>query len=268
MKRAIAFLSLVLAAPALAAPVTIGFAPPTGQDLLYRIETHRPVEGRDSLFRADRTLRFERAGEGYILHVTLRSLDSDAPGAGADAYRAALSPLIGVEHRFRMDALGKIVALDNVDEVRAAMEKALNAMAAKAPAAKAPADSPRQRTVQNVLTLLGGMTPEGLLAVLSGEIQPLFLFADSDIDDAKPRGVRTMAGSPLVRAVPVEGNSTVTAHDGKSLTLEEDLAGGAVHAVMRYRLSADTGLIDRQERTLTAGGATLTESRTLTPVAK
>ncbi|MFD2429006.1 hypothetical protein ACFSUK_14325 [Sphingobium scionense] len=62
MKRAIAFLSLAFASPALAAPVAIGFAPPTGQDLLYRIEQHRPVDGRDSLFSAERTLRFEKAG--------------------------------------------------------------------------------------------------------------------------------------------------------------------------------------------------------------
>ncbi|PZU66508.1 MAG: hypothetical protein DI554_05905 [Sphingobium sp.] len=250
MKRAIAFLSLAFASPALAAPVAIGFAPPTGQDLLYRIEQHRPVDGRDSLFRADRILRFEKAGDGYILHVTLRSLDSDAPGAGADAYRAALSPLIGVEHRFRLDAHGKIVGLDNVDDVRAAMEKALNAMVARAPEGSA-----GQRTAKNVLALLDGLTPEGRLALLSGEVQPLLLFVDSEVDDARPRGVRTMAG-------------TVAAHDGNRLTLQEDLQGEGSHVTMRYTVSAQTGLVDAQERTLTLGAQTLTEKRSLTAAGK
>ena len=259
MKRVIAFLSLALASPALAAPVAIGFAPPTGQDLLYRIEQHRPVDGRDSLFRADRILRFEKAGDGYILHVTLRSLDSDAPGAGADAYRAALSPLIGVEHRFRLDSHGKIVGLDNVDDVRATMEKALNAMVAKAPEGSA-----GQRTAKNVLTLLDGLTPEGRLALLSGEVQPLLLFVDSEVDDARPRGVRTMAGPPLGRAVAVEGESTVAAHDGNRLTLQEDLQGEGAHVAMRYTVSAQTGLVDAQERRLTLGAQMLTEKRSLT----
>lgn len=263
MRRAIAFLSLAFASPALAAPVAIGFAPPVGQDLLYRIEQHRPVEGRDSLFRADRVLRFEKAEDGFILHVTLRSLDSDAPGAGADAYRAALSPLVGVEHRFRLDARGKIVALDNIDAVRATMEKALNAMVARAPEG-----SPGQRTARNVLTLLDGLTPEGRLALLAGEIQPLLLFVDSEVDDATPRGVRTMAGPPLGRAVAVAGNQAVTAHDGKRLTLQEDLQGESAHVVMRYAVSAQTGLVDAQERSLTLGAQTLTEKRSLTPAGK
>nr|WP_246428265.1 hypothetical protein [Sphingobium scionense] len=256
-------MSLAFASPALAAPVAIGFAPPTGQDLLYRIEQHRPVDGRDSLFSAERTLRFEKAGDGYILLVTLRSLDSDAPGTGADAYRAALSPLIGVAHRFRLDAHGRIVGLDNLDEVRAVMEKALNAMVAGAPD-----DSPRHRTARNVLTLLDGLTPEGRLALLSGEVQPLLLFVDSEVDDARPRGVRTMAGPPLGRAVAVEGNSTVTGHEGNRLTLHEELQGEGAHVAMRYAVSTRTGLVDEQERSLTLGTQTLTEKRSLTLAGK
>ena len=168
-----------------------------------------------------------------------------------------------MEHRFRLDAHGKIVSLDNIDDVRAAMEKALNAMVAKAPEGSA-----GQRTAKNVLTLLDGLTPEGRLALLSGEVQPLLLFVDSEVDDARPRGVRTMAGPPLGRAVAVEGESTVAAHDGNRLTLQEDLQGEGSHVTMRYIVSAQTGLVDAQERRLTLGAQTLTEKRSLTVAGK
>lgn len=263
MKLWLAVLLLAGASPLAAAPLEIGFAPPLDRTLLYRIEQHRPVEARDSLFRAERELRFERAGDGYILHATLRSLDSDAPASGAEPYRAALSPLIGVPCDFRLDAQGHIIALDNMDAVWKAVESGLQAMIARFPP-----DSPRHRTAQNVLTLFAGLTPEGRLALLAGEIQPLLLFADSVMDDAAPRDVQTLAGSPLGRGVPVKGTLAVRAQAGILLTLDEDLRGEGVHVMMRYGLSRVTGLVETQARTLQVGTDILTETRTLVPVDK
>lgn len=263
MRYALRFLPVlaVLASPALAETVAVAFAPPTDRVLAYHIEQHRPVAGKLSRFTADRELRFERAGDGYILHVTLRRVDSDAPGDGGEAYRAALTPLIGVEHRFHLDAKGKIVALDNSEAVSEAVIKELRQMLARFPAG-----SPRNRTAGNVLRLFEGLPPEGRLAMLAGEIQPLFLFAASGVEDgAGGRGLRTMAGSPLGRPVPVEGTLAVAAREGDRLTLNETLHGEGVDVTVRYGLSARSGLVERQERSLTVGPDTLTETRSLEP---
>lgn len=243
--------------------IAVGFAPPTDRALAYRIEQHRPVEGRVSLFSALRELRFERAGDGYILHATLRSLDSDAPASGAEAYQAALSPLIGVEHRFRVNAHGKIVALDNMDAVWTSVEAGLDKMIA----GFAP-DTSRYRAARNVLTLFNGLSPEGRLALLAGELQPLFLFSGGDVEDGAGRGVRTVAGSPLGRSVPVEGVLTLTGQAGNILNLNEKLNGEGVQVTMHYRLSRVSGLVEEQERSLALGSNALTEKRVLAPIEK
>lgn len=258
--RLVAFaLACAFVQPALAKSVSVGFAPPVDHDFLYRIDQHRPVEGRDCLFSATRALRFERAGDVYILHMTLRALDSDAPASGAEPYRAALTPLLGIEHRFRIDTSGRIVALDNIDavwtQVQAALQKMIDTMGA---------DSPRGRAANNVLTLFSGLPPEGRLALLAGEVQPLFLFAGSRVEDGPGRGVRTTAGSPLGRPVPVEGVVTLAKEEGDQLAVEEKLSGADVAVDIRYRLSAATGLVMEQRRSLAMGDRHLAETRTLT----
>ncbi|MDI1296571.1 MAG: hypothetical protein PSY12_11925 [bacterium] len=249
--------------PARADTIPVGFAPPTDRTFAYRIDQHRPVEGKDSLFTTTRDLRFDRAGDGYILHVTLRTLDSDAAPSGAEPFRAALSPLVGIDHRFRLDASGHIVALDNIDAIWSAVEAGLQKMVASfAP------DTPRHRAASNILTLFAGLLPEGRLALLAGEVQPLFLFAGSSVEDGAGRGVRTAAGSPLGHSVPVEGTLVVESRAGPLLTLAEKLNGQGVQVGMQYRLSTTSGLIEEQRRTLAVGTGTLTETRTLTPLKK
>ena len=117
MTPARGFATLLLAAaaqPVAAERIAIPFAPPVGQQLAYDIDQHRPIAGQESRFSAHRTVRFERVGDGYQLYAVLRSLDSDASDAAAASFRAALTPLIGVEMRFHLDSQGKIIALDDV----------------------------------------------------------------------------------------------------------------------------------------------------------
>jgi hypothetical protein len=252
--------ALIVAAPASAETVTLGFAPPLGRDLLYRIEQHRPVEGRDSLFASERRLRFEKAGDGYILRATLDAVDSDAPGAAGDAYRAGLSPLIGIEHRFRLDRTGRIVALDNIGDVWARAEAGLRkTMEAY------PADSPRHRAAANVLTLFAALPPDGRLAMLAGELQPLFLFAGSVVMDGPGRALRSVAGSPLGKPVAVEGTVTLTGRRGDILAVAERLEGEGAKVAVDYQVAAASGLVTGQRRTLSMGARQLTETRSLTP---
>ena len=126
MTPARGFATLLLAAaaqPVAAERIAIPFAPPVGQQLAYDIDQHRPIAGQESRFSAHRTVRFERVGDGYQLYAVLRSLDSDASDAAAASFRAALTPLIGVEMRFHLDSQGKIIALDD-DEDRFAFRPA------------------------------------------------------------------------------------------------------------------------------------------------
>jgi hypothetical protein len=257
--KAIAAMALIaFAQPTLAETIAIPFAPPVDRSLLYKIEQHRPIVGKVSAFASTRTLRFERAGEGYALTVALQAIDTDAPASGAAPYRAALEPLVGIVMRFRLDTHGKIVALDDQDAVWAKVQAAVDRIATGG-------DKDRQRAAQNVQALFASLPPEGRLSLLAGELQPLFLFAGGDVAGGAGRGVRSVAGSPLVRPVPVEGALTVSRQDGDAVNLDEKLAGEGVQVSIRYRLSRVTGLVEHQERSLIAGGQPLVESRSLTP---
>jgi hypothetical protein len=254
-----AIVALLLApVPALAEQVRIGFAPPVDRDLAYHMEQQRPVAGKIIRFTADRTLRFARAGEGYLLHVTLRAIDTDAAGDEGEPYRVALSPLVGVELRFRLDGAGHIVALDNMADVWPRIEARLRAMTAEDAVGTA-----RYRAANTVLTLFEAQSEEGRLALLAGEIQPLLLFATSALDDEQPRPLRTTAGPPLGRPVPVEGTVALVGRSGGMLDLTENLAGEGARVEIRYRLSQPGGLVAEQHRTLVMGTRSLTEIRTL-----
>jgi hypothetical protein len=254
-------LLLALAAqPAAAELVPIAFAPPVGHDLVYRIDQNRTVDGQKSRFSATRSLRFERVGDAWLLHAALRTIDSDAPAAATQSWRAALTPLIGVEMGFRIDAKGKIVGLDDMDRVWSSVEQGLaRMMEGFAP------DSAQYRAAGAVQALFAGLSPEGRLALLAGEYQPLFLFAGGEVEDeAAGRGVRTVAGSPLGRPVNVEGVLRLTQREGDRFRLEEALAGNGVQVAVRYGLSTRTGLVEQQTRDLTLGAKTLSETRELT----
>lgn len=259
--RAASFLvaAAAIAQPAAAETIAIPFAPPTGTALTYRIDQHRPIGGQASLFRAVRLLRFEKAGNGYMLHATLQSIDTDAPAPGAEPYRAALGPLVGVEMHFQLDGSGRIMALGDMDTVWNTVQAGLSAMLAAFPP-----DSSRYKAATRVQALFAGLSAEGKLALLAGELQPLFLFSGSDVVDGPGRGLRTMAGSPLGKPVEVEGTLKITAQTPIRLDLEEKLAGGGVQVTVRYGLSRQTGLVQDQERSLAAGALAMTESRSLT----
>lgn len=260
MRALLAAALLVLSPPVAAQSIAIPFAPPTDRVLVYRIEQHRPVEGATRRFSATRDLRFERSGEGYILQATLRDIDSDAPAAGAEPYRAALTPLIGVVLRFQLNGQGRIVGLDDIDAVWGKVQAGIDAMLAKfAP------DTPRHKAAANVKALFASLSPDGRLALLAGEVQPLFLFAGSNVEGGEGRGLRTVAGSPLGRPVPVEGTLRVLAEPADGIELEERLAGEGVQVGIHYRLSRASGLVEKQDRSLAVGSLALTESRTLTP---
>ncbi len=244
------------ASAATAGTIAVPFAPPVGRTLSYRIEQHRPVEGKVSEFTATRDLRFDRDGEGYALTVTLRAIDTNAPPSGAEPYRAALEPLVGIAIRFRLDAKGQFIGVDDMDGVWAKVQAGVDAIASGA-------QGDRQRAAKNIQTLFTSLSPEGRLSLLSGEVRPLFLFVASDVEDGAGRGLRTVAGSPLTRPVPVEGVLKLTAQDGDGLKLEENLSGQGVQVAIRYTLSRVTGLVESQERSLIAGGQILVESRSL-----
>lgn len=255
-----AMLLCAAAVPVRAETITIGFAPPVGLDLLYHIEQVRPIAGEDRRFVSDRRLRFERAGDGYILHMTLTRIDSDAPSDMAAAYMAALSPLLEVTHDFRLDSAGRIAALDNLDAVWSAARAGLDRMAAR----EKP-DSARARAVRNVLALFDALSPDARIDLLAGEVRPMLLFASAVVEDGAGRGVSTVAGAPLGRPVPVRGSVAVTGREGDALDISENLAGEGVNVAMRYRVSAHTGLIERQDRTLKLGAVELRERRTIAP---
>lgn len=251
---------IAFAQPGVAETITIPFAPPVDRAFTYLIEQHRPVDGKSARFTSVRNLRFTRAGEGYTLIATLREIDSDAAEHRAAPYRAAMGPLIGLELHFRLDDRGRIVSLDDAEAVWAKVRNGVDAMLAGFPP-----DSDRYRAAKNVQALFAALSPESRLALLAGEFQPLFLFAGVTVEDGAGRQLRTQAGSPLGRPVPVEGAVRLVERHGGAFGLAEELKGEGVTVAIRYRVSRASGLVESQTRHLTVGGDTLTERRTLTP---
>ena len=260
---AAAALSAVLALPAAAQSaqsIAIPFAPPADRPLVYKIEQHRPVEGVTRRFSATRDLRFERAGDGYILQATLRDIDTDASTAGGESYRAALEPMIGVTLRFRLNGEGRIVGIDDQDVAWSRVQAGVDTMLKQfAP------DTPRRKAATKIQALFASLAPEGRMALLSGEIQPLLLFAGGVVEGGEGRGLRTVAGSPLGRPVPVEGTVRVVGQSTEALDMEEKLAGEGVQVSIAYHLSRTSGLVEAQRSNLAVRGQALTEIRTLTP---
>lgn len=260
IRALLALAALAVPATAFAETVAIPFAPPLGKALHYRIDQQRALADRPVHFVTDRDVRFEKEGDVLLLVATLRRLDTDAPSAQAAPYRAALQPLTGVEMRFVLDPAGRIASLRDGDAVWAKVTGGLADMLRTLPE-----KSEDRAAALRVRALFDSLGAEGRIALLAGEYQPLFLFAGSGVEDGPGRGVRTVAGSPLARPVPVEGTLRVTGRAPDALDLEEKLAGQGVELGVRYRLSTVTGLVERQDRTLAAGPRTLTENRTLTP---
>lgn len=248
------------AAQGRAGTVAIGFAPPLATSYLYRIEQKRLIEGRESRFVTERLLRFDKAPDGYWLSVTLRRVDTDAPAAGAEPFRAALLPLVGIQHRFLLDANGQVKSLEDDAAIVARAADSLRRMQADFPQG-----GPRHRAATNILTLLSGLSAEGRLALLSGEVRPLFLFANTIVLGGEGRGLKSMAGSPLGRPVPVEGRVLLSARQGDMLSLTEQLGGEGATVHVDYRVDRASGLVMEQARTLALEGLSLKETRLLTP---
>lgn len=260
IRALLALAALAVPAAALGETVAIPFAPPLGRALHYRIDQQRGLADQTVRFVTDRDVRFEKEGDVLLLVATLRRLDTDAPSAQAAPYRAALQPLTGVEMRFVLDPGGRIASLRDSDAVWAKVTGGLAAMLRTLPKR-----SEDRAAALRVKALFDSLGTEGRIALLAGEYQPLFLFAGFGVEGGAGRGVRTVAGSPLVRPVPVEGTLRLVGRTTGALDLEEKLAGQGVELGVHYSLSTATGLVERQDRTLAAGGRTLTENRTLTP---
>jgi hypothetical protein len=259
--RSFALLLLLVAAPAAAETVQVGFAPPTGKAMLYHMEQKRSTQGREARLSADRVLRFEKAGAGYVLHVVLRGFEAEGPEEVAEPFRAAMTPLEGVEQVFRLDAGGRIVSVDNMDALWSAAGKGVDEMLARFPA-----DSARHKAALRIQALFESLSEDARVELLAGELKPLLMFADTPVVDGAGRGLRSMAGSPLGRPVPVEGQVAMTKRAGDKLTLDEALAGQGVAVAIRYRASAASGLVEEQQRQLSVGDRQLAEIRTLTPL--
>lgn len=256
---AVLLLTIAVTSPAAAQTIPIPFAPPLGKTLSYRIVQHRAVGGKPSSFTAARELRFERDGSGYLLRCTLKAIDSDAPDEGAAAFRAAMTPLTGIAMTFRVDAGGEITGLDNLDGIWQSVERGQKAMH------DGLKDGPRKKAATAVGALFASLSPEARLALLAGELQPLFLFAGSQVEAGPAgRGVKTVAGSPLGRPVPVKGVLRVTGQADGAVDLQEDLTGIGIALSMTYRVSRNTGLVEGQDRALAVGSQSLTENRVLT----
>lgn len=100
-------LAVLAATPAVAQPVSAGFAPPIGRDVSYRTIERRNQRGQMLTFTLDQRVRFTRDGDGYRMAVTLLGASSDVPPDMAARFDAAFRPFVGLTTTLRLSAMGK-----------------------------------------------------------------------------------------------------------------------------------------------------------------
>lgn len=240
MRRTAVSLGLASAASVVTPTITIAqspvpairFAPPLDRTLAYRVVQYVGTGKTQRRFESVRHLRFARDGGGYRLTVTLRDATGDAPAAAMARYRAALTPLIGVAQHMRVDGSGRIIAIDNMQDVWAAFLQGQQALLAA---------SERNAATRIAIDHIASLDATDRLAVLAGDVQPLMLFASG-------------TALPSMRK---EKDS-----DPGTILFSEEVEANGVAA--RYTVEQATGLVVSAERDVVQPSRTLHEGRILT----
>lgn len=218
-----------------AAPV---FAPPPGAALTLEIDHRQTEAGRpERHYRSSRRLVFDRDGAGWRATLTHGGASVDAPG---DAFARAMAATLAQPIVYRLDAGGKVTAVDAIDGVWARLIAAMRRTVgekASAPLAALPAAAR--------LDMLQSLVADAIEARAAGE----GAFAAEPVDlPAAP----IAAGTPP--AMLPGTRSAVRAGDRLVVVLK--VAGplgspaGAASTIERTtRIDPATGLLDtRRER--------------------
>lgn len=218
-------------APVAAAAAHIGFAPPVGLPMAYRVTTRRI--GRDGTlvnFTLVYALQWERVGRGYRLKAILQRIDSDARPEVTRALTLMLQPLVGEEVAYLVPPDGS--RIDMVDP-----EQLWARVTARVEAAGAEAGRPEARQVAQLIAALPAAERDRLA---TADIRALIAPANDAIAGAAPEGDAHVTVTPdgtLRTIATVERASAPVG--GKDRPLEIDNL---------WAVDTATGLVVREQR--------------------
>jgi hypothetical protein len=183
------------------------FAPPLGVPI--RVVTERTQGDGPSRFtvRIERTVRFARDGIGYRADVVLTHADSGDRLDTAAMLQAGFAGLAGRPMTFRLDAAGRIVAIDD----RQAMWDRLCAGIVAAVAARHGHGTPAERAAvaEQMAAPLRALPPERQQALL-GSLVSALVAADAN-EPPGTRPIRLPGTSPFGGTVELTGTRSIAA---------------------------------------------------------
>jgi len=222
------------------------FAPPLDRNLIVtteRVET----EGADQRrYTTERQVRFARDRDGYSAEVTILRADGDGPEGASSMFERAYGSLAGRPIRFRLDAAGRVTAIESGAELWDALaEGIVAAMLAR----RAHGIGEERRTLTaSIAAPLRAMPPERQAAMLASLVTTV-----APGDARLPAGsgpVHIPGRSPLGGSVECDGTRRVTrtadlVQVETRATGEMQVAGGTARLAIANSTTSDphTGLL-------------------------
>lgn len=248
-------LTLQVADPAL-------FTPPLDRTFVVEMEQARSVARMRGVYRSTRTVRFHRDHDGLVAVLVVGPADRAATGPGADLFQRAMSALAGQTMRFRLDARGTVVRLDELD---AHWQRLIDTVARLSPDADG----------ERFAAPLRGFPPAAQLRFLATMLDPIL--PDPAGHPPGERPVKVAARAPAGTAMQLEGRERVARRGDGTVQVSVDATGDDGQATVtlagRDVFDATTGLRlsheERRRTTLIGDGereALIVEERwTITP---
>lgn len=242
----------ILAALILQAQAAV-FAPPL--DTPIRIVTTRTQGDGPARFTVhiERTVRFFRDGIGYRAEVVLAEADTGDRMDTAAMLQAGFAGLAGKPMSFRLDAAGKVVAIDDRQAIWDRFCAGIVAIVGARRGHGTPAE--RAAVAEQMAAPLRVLPPERQLAILGSLVSALIAENDT-VPGTRP--IRVPGSSPFGGKVELTGTRTVSIEPGQTRATTHaaaDVAGDngpGAHVELETEDDSDprTGLVVSHSDTL------------------
>jgi hypothetical protein len=181
------------------------FAPPLGVPI--HIVTERTQGDGPSRFtvRVERTVRFTRDGIGYRAEIVLVKADSGDRTDMAAMLQAGFTGLAGRPMTFRLDAAGKVVA---IDDQQAIWDRFCNSVIGIVAARHKGTPAERTALAERMAAPLRALPPERQQATLGSLVSALVATHVTDPPGIRP--IRIPGSSPYGGTVELTGVRTIT----------------------------------------------------------
>ena len=224
------------------------FAPPLDRTFTVEIEQARSVAQVRGVYRSRRTVRFQRDRDGLVAVLTVGPPEQGAGAPDGDLFERAMAALAGQTMRFRLDARGAAVGLDELD---AHWRRLVETIARLSP------DGGGERYAAP----LRGFPPAARLKFLATMLDPIL--PDPAAHRLGERPVQVAARAPAGAPLQLRGRERVARRGDGTVQVLVDASGDDGRAIVtlmrRDVLDPATGLrVSHEERRRTAllsGGA-------------